>query len=49
VTIKWIADCVVRIVVDGNLVLLYQGVEIEVLEENQYILDAIVNGLAEIV
>jgi hypothetical protein len=47
--IRWLADVVVRVVVDGELRLLYQGVEIDVYEENEYLKGAIANGLAEII
>lgn len=47
--IRWLADVVVRVVIDGELKILYQGVELDVSEENEYLKGAIANGLAEII
>lgn len=47
--IRWLADVIVRIVIDGQLQILYQGVEFDVYEDNEYLKGAIANGLAEII
>lgn len=44
---RWIIDGVVRVEIDGKEVALYQGLEFEVNEQNEYIEKAIANGFAE--
>lgn len=46
-TCRWLMDVVVRITIDGELTRLYKGLEFVVLEENEYIKNAIQKGWAK--
>jgi hypothetical protein len=44
---KWVVDVVVRVEVDGEEQILYQGKEFEMIEDNTYIEGAIALGWVE--
>ncbi len=41
---QWVKDVVVRVIIDGEFMRLYKGLEFVVLEENEYIEDALKEG-----
>lgn len=46
-TCRWLVDAVVRVDIDGVTQILYQGLEFKVLEDNDYINNAIALKWAE--
>lgn len=40
-TCRWLVDTVARVEIDGETQILYQGLEFKVLEDNEYINNAI--------
>ena len=46
---KWLVDVVARVDIDGERQILYQGLEFRVLEDNEYIKNAIALGWIEVI